>query len=298
MVWSGLGFCIGNENNGRTQEQWDADFAILKAAGVTKVRILQASYNWWVDNGDAFNYNDYSKALALRAKQWGFYVIWGVCAGRARINDAEDWDDFVNNSNYGVLVHSDWAAANGIDLFQYMNEEEAFLQSSIYSMSDMRTMSRTLATTLKARHPNLKIIRNIDNVNWFTWTTDLGGNGAGAGDNDFIGLNCYATYVKDNDFNQRATAWKTAFGDKAIITEWNCSASSGEFGNEELETTKIAKRQKMLQDLNYTSAYFFCTRWENAGADDQFSVFKKDGSIRLWWNTLSTNNGRRFFINA
>lgn len=299
-AWNGLGINIGNENNGRTQEQWDADFRLFKGLGITKVRILQSSYNWWVPNGDAYNYNDYSKALALRAKQWDFHTIWGTCAGRKRLDTEEDWDDFVNNPDYGTLVHSDWAAQNGIDQFQYMNEEESYLGNSVYSMADMRDLSRTLATALKARHPNLPISRNIDNVNWFTWTTDLGGNGAGIGDNDYLGLNCYATYVKDNDFNQRATAWKNAFGSQAIITEWNCSASSGEFGSTakdlEDQTIKIAIRQKMLKDLGYDAAYFFCARWENSGADDQFAVFKKDGTKRLWWNTLATNNGRRFFI--
>lgn len=296
QAWSGLGFNIGNENQGRTQAQWDADFDILESIGVTKVRVAQFSYNWWVPNGDSYNYNDYSKALALRAKERGFYVTWGVCGGRVHMDTQEIWDDFTDNPNYGVKVHAAWAQANGIDQFQFMNEEEAFLGSSVFSQSQIRDKSRTLATELQTIFTNGPISRSIDNVNWFVWTQDS----AGRGDIDIMGLNDYSTIADTgtDTFKSRAQTWINAFGaSNSAITEWNVSASFANYGNELKETQIIRYRQKVLQDLGYTDTYFFTLRWENSGSDDQFAVFKKNGAKTLWWNVLATNSKRPFFIN-
>lgn len=297
MIWSGLGFNVGNENNGRTQAQWDADFDILKAIGVTKLRIAQFSYNWWVPTGDLYNYNDYTKALALRAKEKGFYVTWGVCGGRVHMDTQEIWDDFVDNANYGVKVHAAWAQANGIDQFQFMNEEEAFLGDSVFSQSQIRDKSRALATELQAIFTRGPISRSVDNVNWYVWTQDA----AGRGDIDIMGLNCYSTYanIGVDTFRSRALAWITEFGaSNCAITEWNLSAVSSQLSDSVGDTIKIGGRMKTLQDLGYTDTYFFTLRWENSGSDDQYAVFKKNGNKRLWWNVLSTDNGRRFFDNG
>lgn len=48
--------------------------------------------------------------------------IVGRTAGRKHLEQI-DWDDFINNPDYGVLVHSDWSAIGDKGQFEFIGED-------------------------------------------------------------------------------------------------------------------------------------------------------------------------------
>lgn len=93
------------------------DFSLLKNVGISKIRISAPDYE------DAGYIAD-SRAAVLKAKSYGFYVLYGVSSNSLNNGDyaitVHNWADYVT----GATAEAIWAQANGVDEFEVGNEEE------------------------------------------------------------------------------------------------------------------------------------------------------------------------------
>lgn len=182
----------------------------------------------------------------------------------------------------------------GATTFTYTaNGENATVSSGVtqaynLSLSELRDNLKSVATECQAIfiRGNISYTTNQDQIS--AWNT------LGKGDLDLIAFNVYR-----GGLGSYSNAWKTAidnivtnWGNEAYITEWSVSYTSlNDWStNEERVAAGIAEMLDYIQEAGISKAIFY------SFAEADFGVY--DGTnFKLFWNNLTTNNGRRWFIN-
>lgn len=276
-AWSGLGMNYGNDFD-LTEVNVASDLDEIKAAGITKIRI--AIPGFLIDS----SYIDYCHNVIAAAQNRSLETLWGLTAGATTMTSS-NWSDYSN----AVKVQALWGQNNGLDAFCIGNELEAKIDGSTLTAPQLKNNLRTLATECQAIFTRGRISYAVSQGNQAGWITENN-----LEDIDDLTVNVYGSYTNTGNFKTKLTDMVNAFGERTYITEWNLDSTWSNFVNtDEWETREIAARQEIVKDSGVSKAYFFTWRMAN----DEFSVQKEDGAKSLWWNVLSTNNGRRYFIN-
>lgn len=277
MVWSGLGMNYGHQLSSSPYDisQAESDLSYLKSLGITYLRIAMPGST---DSSTI----PYCKDLCLRALAKGFSVLWGV--GPSASFDQSAWDTYLAY----VPTLAQWAQDNGLTEFSIGNEAEN-RTSGTPSISTVQSNLRTLATTCQSiftRGPISYSVADGYKANWY-------GN---LGDLDKISVNVYDT---SSAFRTACNAVYSNFGSQGEITEWSTTLGYLTYNDEEKWTKDVASRLEIIKNSGILRAYYFCYRANgNLGVTaDKWNMILTDGNFRTAWNSLSTNNKRRFFVN-
>lgn len=279
MAWSGLGM----------GQVFDSDVAsmarqcnYLLSHGIRDIRVSLPDPN-------AVDVTLFYEPIK-RAISEGMRVVWGVTSANTTLTAS-------NYSAFRTLVLSaaTWSQANGVYEFQIGNEEETHCDNTTLTVAALRDNLKLLATDVKAIFTRGNISYSpSSHVNTAEWISAW--NTLGKGDIDRMGLNVYRDTGTTFD-----NAWKTNidnlvanWGTDCLITEWNVSwrSTNSWSTDEEKQASGIGEMLEYIKTSGITRAYFFCWVSENFGIWDGASTYK------LPWNNLSTNNGRKWFINV
>lgn len=272
-VWSGLGM----NYNSSTAIVDAVDLPYIYNKGIHKIRVLIVQH-------DSAAAKTAWRATALAAKAIGFYVIYG-CTEVGEIN-AADWSTYSDN----VIAEATYCQANNVcDEFQIGNELE--LRTSDMSGETLRNNIRTLATAVQAVYSGV--------VSYSASRSEEGSVGfrqdATLGDLDKLGHNIYANTWDDlANFDLWTDQLITAFPGKTYISEWNLFSDSASIPTDaDVRSRAIAARLNICVSNNL-DAYFY----NYTNSSGTLGVKNSDGSYQTYWNNLTTNNKRRWFINV
>lgn len=278
MIWSGLGLNY-NSTFGVVEA---TDLPYLRSWGINKIRPLIATYN---DSASKLAW----ETRSLIMKSYGFYVIYGITAGGNTLT-AANWASYTAQ----VIIEATWAAANGIDEFQIGNEEEVHIDGTTLTYATLRSNLRTLAATIKALFPALKLsyssTLSSGYTNWYTANE-------GIGQIDRIGFNVYPNTTINFDIgfvNFNLSSIIAGLGaSKSFISEFGIHTSG--FGSvigfsEDLCTQRFSLMLTAIKNAGFTEAYVYNYTDQN----DVFGLKEQAGDYRYAWALLL--GSRRWYI--
>lgn len=295
-IWSGLGITLGYEPGVSYTDSVEHDLDYLKAIGFTKIRLVGNTIDATMP---------FMRTNAILAKQKGFYVIYGCSANGVTLTST-------NFATYQTAVLAEAAIAEqyGFDEFVEGNEEELRIDGT--SIADCRALILArldpLSTAIRAVYSGLISYNMSQGAETWILTKDAndilpGATGTYHWDIDKIGANVYGNMAGNtctrSSFQSRINAFKndSHWGSRYYISEWNTNYNTTKWAAEaakpEIMAAEVANRLKIIQDEGVSSAYYFC--WGNS-QEDYFAVNRGDNSLGLWFNPLSTNNKRWWFI--
>lgn len=275
-AWSGLGMNYCYQTN--TDVAIDADLTYLKSYGINKLRVILP------DKEDAAGITAF-RNVCLRAKLQDFFVTWGITQSATTLTAANFDSAYVD----AVSTQAAWAQANGIDQFSIGNELLLYVDGSLTYIT-LAAKLRTLATTIQAIFTNGDVV--YDEVQGNGLITEWHDNGIG--DLDKIGFNIYGD--AGNTFEGYVTALYTNFGANVYLGEWGKSQAYST--NEDIENSYaqvIASRLEHIKNSGITDAYFYLYQTPIAS---NYRCKESDGTYRLRWQRLATDNGRRWLTNS
>lgn len=248
-----------------------ADFTLLYNSGVRKLRIGGANYSF-VDGVNA------TKLVAQQAKAAGFYVTFLI----GNLGFATDTD--ANWATYTAAVNAaaDWAWANGMDEFQTGNELEYSQTSGTLSNAYNKIIAMGLDVITNhffadgiTRFMSYAVAQDSLESTWIS---------SGKGTYNLIGYNVYGSNGDFTNFQTKINAMFAAFGTSLYLSEWNLNNNFSNFPQpESAQTTQIQARFNFIQSLGLVN-YFFTYRWDTN--NDQFALFKADGTFRGWYSVF------------
>lgn len=210
------------------------DLDELKKAGVQAIRLYVGTYN----NPEV----DWTKKLAILAKQKGFIVTWGICSA------GENFQGFLNS----VDDYAKWAKDNNIDYFTIGNEEP-----DNNAIRDKAQEVKTLYSDLKITYATAAYQENIN-----YWSN--------AGALDTIGFNVYVDFQNlTNQIKQNP---------KGIISEWNTDNGIRWARGSETRWAKELVKDRNIINTSGVKAYLFVIRGNGGGINNDWSMWV--GSIR------------------
>ncbi len=268
-----MGMNIGNDQiNGGSwlASENDTDLATISSKLVQKrVRIAIPTYS------DASSITN-MRQLCLEYKANGYKVSYGV-TGNGGTQNATTYAAWKAQ----VPTEAAWAAANNIDTFYIGNEEDWQAQLGLFGTitdATVRTDVLSLASTLKASYPNMRIVYSTAQGTVSQWHT------AGTGSLDGLGFNMYDTLA---NFGPNITYFMSQIGSKYFVSEWGpnhpyydlitTGDDTGAIYTDWMYQNDIASRYSTLV-ANGLEAYFFAYRF---GTNQRIS-----GN----WNILDNNN--------
>lgn len=162
--WSGLGMMLFNTLG------FDNHIDTLLTNGFTEIRMSSDWYSWDLDTS--------SQSAIISAITKGAQVIWGVQSGGATLT-AANCSDYAN----AVKAAAQWAQDNGIYEFSIGNEEEAHVDGTTLTGTQVITNLKALATEVKE-------IFTIGNISYsYAWGYIDNWIAEGKGDIDLIAYN-------------------------------------------------------------------------------------------------------------
>lgn len=249
------------------EEEINQDLDFLWRIGIRKIRISLSTYTYpsGVDN---------TKALALAAKNKGFYIAWGVSHNK---NSDANWPSYIS----ALLDAAAWAEQNNIDELMIANEVDAeytMENGNPNSLTDPVGKLKALATQVKIVYSGIVSCSIAQGRYESSWMQDKG-------DIDLLGYNCYGSSGSYSSFVQRITDLFNVYGnDGMYVSEWNLHFNFSSFPQpESTQTTQIGQRLAFLKGLG-VNHFFFTYRWDNAS--DQFALLKANGQYRTWYQAL------------
>lgn len=202
------------------------------------------------------------------------------------------------NGTRQVEINSSWRSeinglkditVTGANTFTFTqageNMSDTYIQCRDVALADLRTELRTIATEAQAIFTRGNVTYSVANDYAAAWITD------GKGDLDLLGLN---VYLSNTTYKTTITNLITAFtASGCYITEFNAhvTALASYSTNEDKLAAGIGGLLDYIQDAGYTRAAFFKYEDANHGCKPTLN-----GDFHLFWNNLTTNNGRRWFI--
>lgn len=287
MVWSKLGINFGNTSNYSYTGSNSSDLDYLKSIGINKVRMVGCV-------NDATQ--AYHRSNSILAKSKGFYVIYGTSVGWSLTLTSSNWSTYKAQ----VLAEAAIAEANGFDEFCFGNEEELHIDNDtiVDPYALYNTYMKPLSADIKSIYHGLVSFTISNGAESWIYSISMPNV-------DRLGFNCYGDKVGNtctqSSFMSRILGVKNnaIWGNKIYISEWNTNFDgtlwTSESTKPEVMTLEIAARQAFLRDTIDRDAYFFC--WSN-DQSHLFSAVMENGTLGNWFNPLSTNNKRHWFINT
>lgn len=155
--------------------------------------------------------------------------------------------------------------------------------------SDLQDNLKTSATAAQAVFTRGNISYAVGGNSYYigVWNTK------GRGDIDLLGFNCYVNQTTPTDLANIVSNFGAAH---AYLTEFSLHTTSlaAYSSDDNIQAVGLGNFMQAIQNAGITRANFFCYK----GSDFSFSVESSAGVKRLLWNNLTTNNGRRWFINV
>lgn len=291
-TWSGLGLNYKSINPTNIA----ADLALFRTLGIQYLRVQ-------IPESSDTSERAIWRAVALQCKQAGFYTVWGVT--HTGITSA----NWATKAQYALDELQICQTAQVCDEFQIGNECEVHHDTSLTN-AQVRDNVRTLATSAKTvvnAEPDAAKRIKISYAAEATATVGEGSDAwasdvAGMGDLDVISMNFYGLannsfkYVKHNYLGFLSN-FRTAFGDKCHITEWNLDTNNTNLQNlpYEVRATEIGIMLKNIKDAGFTRAHFF--QWCGyKNGDNQYALSQTNGSFDVMWDVLMHDHSRRTFV--
>lgn len=279
-TWSGLGINYGHQLGTYDSSVASSDLDYLKSIGITKLRVA------FPDSRSSDSSLQKFKDLIVLALSKQFYVQWGLAIFNGF--DQTQWNTYKDHIRYDIAP---WAQSVGLSELSMGNEMEGKTSgtpTALTMRSDIRTLGGQITSDGFTGQVSIQLVQT-QLPNWIS---------EGITGLTRIGINCYGsrtTYIND------ATSLKTNFPTTGDITEWGTSNGYADFNDEEKWTQEIVQRQKILKDLGIGRAYYFTYKVTEGvfGLNaNKWEMKLTNGDFRTAWNPLSTNNGRRFFMNV
>lgn len=226
-----------------SQSQASADLDELKADGVQAIRV----YVGTAGTGEV----DFTKQLALLAKQKGFVVTWGVCTG-GNDRTTSSWSKYLS----GLDSYAAWANQNHIDYFTLGNEEE--LNTGL-PHSTVQAGVRNEAAVLAAKYPQLKTTYAAaaypaDVTAW-----------SNTGALSQVGFNLYVDFP-----NMTKTIAKNP---KAVLSEWNTDDGINAVNGNQTQWANALVADRNAINAAGLKAYLFVIRGNGGGIDNRWSMW-------------------------
>jgi hypothetical protein len=257
-VWSGLGINYGEGSLSAAQIEADLSFIRLF---FNKIRITYPPYN-------SVNMA-YWKDVVVRAKNHGFYVMWGITTPSDFT--AQQWTDYKAE----WLTIATWAATNSVDEFG-MNEEDFHNDPGNVATATVQSEARTTATTAKAANPSLTLVYSFAAAQLSDWAA------SGKGSFDKVGMNQYDT---ETTFKANLTTLNNAFGTDARLSEFADQMGFGSLSEDDYDR-RISARVRIAQASGIPHAYFYTYKgllpWD---------IKQSSGFYHIAWFSLA--GGRR-----
>lgn len=215
-------------------------------------------------------------ALQLKAAKPDIYIVFGATRGGLSSTNQDAY-------TAAVIAEAQWAHENNMDEFQISNETENNKHSSLTD-AQVRAYIRSLATQVKQvfTRPISYAVAQGREDGWIA---------EGKGDLNRIAFNIYGHNGTFSSFVNIARKVHDAFGDDCYVSEWNLHPSwlesradglaPGDMEFERAYANEVVRRQKVLQYVGFTEAYFFAL-WSFAEGFgiDYFSLWKKEEGFR------------------
>lgn len=232
------------------------DLDELKAAGVQAVRI----YVGTAGTGEV----DFTKQLAVLAKQKGFVVTWGVCTG-GNARSSSSWSKYLS----GLDAYAAWANQNKVDYFTLGNEEELNTGLSHKQVQDgIRSAAARLAVTYPKLQTTYAAAAYPADVSAWSNTGQL----------DQVGFNLYVDFP-----NMTKTIAKNP---KAVLSEWNTDDGINAVGGNQTKWASALVADRNAINAAGLKAYLFVVRGNGGGIDDRWSLWT-DSTRRPAWKALT-----------
>ena len=252
---------------------WESDVDTMLANGFTDLRIDIPSYQ----HPDM----QWSKAMVIRTIAKGAKVVWGVSS-----NPDDNSDYLITASNWpafrqAILDNAQWAQDNGVFEFQLGNEEEAHIDGTTITVSQLIANLKSVATEVKQIFINGNVSYSCRHDYISDWVI------AGKGDIDLLASNIYRTgTIYDEPWQEEIDSLVNAFGvDGTYITEFNISWSTLDnySTDEAVQATALAEMIDYIKTSGIKRAYYFCWKGE-------LGVVKDDETYRLLWSQVLLNS--------
>lgn len=239
-----------------------ADFAELKADGITDIRVATQCYD------NCGGWLDMTKQVALQAKASGLTVMWGVDSSNTALTQSA-WQSFLNASPSVVK----WCSDNKIDYCEVGNEEDDHVAKG-FSPTTLRTMLKAEATTLKSLYPNQKLTYSATQSNIVNWMD--------AGAFDKVGFNLYSW--SGSPFQTDVT--KVKANPKGIVTEWNLDDGINNVnGNQTAYANGLVNDRNILEAAGLTN-YFFTLRGGANGIGTNWGLWNGNTRSQAWTSLI------------
>lgn len=273
--WEGLAMNYGQSEQSGTYNASRARtaFTNMKSLGITKVRIGMGNYSYTAGINA-------TKNAALLAKSMGLRVAVVPSDKRGYGQSLEsEWAAY----EAAVLDLAAWAESNLIDEFQIGNELDPSDTTKGGNLSNVITKLLDLGADVKAVYNGVvsyAMAQDRLEADWIAL-----GSGGLSGSLDLLGYNVYGSNGSYTDWVAKIEAMEAEFGSQFYISEFSLHPNFSSFPVTDYDqTAAIRQRIDYLIGSDVELGYFFT--WDWIQSNDQFALFKANGTYRPWKDAL------------
>lgn len=189
---------------------------------------------------------DYWKDVCVRAKQKGFFVMWGIYCPTAEI---KNWYKFIQT----FIELAPWAAANGI---VFGVNESLHGDPTVVPQTTQIADLHAAAKIAKLNSPNVKLHISLMDVELDPFIQVSGTGAAGRGAFDFICLNQYDTVA---NYKANIDKLTNAYGSSTRVTEFNTGRGFDPAFGDEASWKATVKEMADYNQAKPMQAFFIYT---------------------------------------